>query len=143
MSSLQSDFARSAMPSDGGKAISRRKRSAPFSLRLTTAERARLLVDAGSEPVGSYIKSRLFEGSAPVRRRGPTVADKEAFARALALLGRSHLSSNLNQLAKAVNTGSLPLTPETEAELLSAIRAVRELRTLLMQALGLKPEDPQ
>jgi hypothetical protein len=76
-----------------------------------------------------------------VRRTGLPIQDKEAHARALALLGRSHLSSNLNQIAHAVNTGTLPVTPETEAELFAALRDVRELRRLLLLALGLKPED--
>lgn len=43
-------------------------------------------------------------------------------------MGRSRLSSNLNQLAYAVNIGSLPVTPETEAELLAALRDVQGAR---------------
>jgi hypothetical protein len=117
-------------------------RPSPFSLRLTAGERARLVSDAGPLPLGTYIKSRLFAGTAPARRRGPSIADREALAKVLAQLGRSHLASNLNQLARAVNIGALPLTPETEAELLEAIRDVRAMRILLMQALGLKPEMP-
>lgn len=117
-----------------------RKRPAPFSLRLTETERARLEADAAGQPIGAYIKNRIFSEPAPPRRRGASLADREALAKLLAQLGRSHVANNLNQLAKAVNTGSLPLTPETEAELLEALRAVREMRAQLMQALGLKTE---
>lgn len=54
-------------------------------------------------------------------------------------LGASRLSQNLNQLARAVNTGSLPVTPETEADLKEACDAVVQLRNELMRALGSTP----
>jgi hypothetical protein len=58
------------------------------------------------------------------------------------MLGQSRLSSNLNQLAKAVNTGSLPVTPETERELRQAARDVMVMRRMLIDALGLDPGAP-
>ena len=61
-------------------------------------------------------------------------------AQGLAFLGNSRLASNLNQLAKLANTGALPMTPETEAELAAALLAVQELRRLFLSALGMKPE---
>ncbi|MCE8511054.1 hypothetical protein KBY28_21655, partial [Ruegeria pomeroyi] len=67
------------------------------------------------------------------------VKDAEALGRVLGALGASRLSSNLNQLAKAVNTGSLPVTPETEADLVAACEEVRALRDDLLRALGKSP----
>ena len=46
----------------------RRKRPAPFSIRLTADERARLEQDAGETPLATYIKFRLFNGIGPVSR---------------------------------------------------------------------------
>jgi hypothetical protein len=112
------------------------RRPSPFSLRLSADERTRLLRDAGDVPLGSYIKAKLFDSTAPRRRTGLSVHDRAALAQALALLGRSHLASNLNQLAHAVNIGILPVTPETEAELLAAVQDVRDIRRLLLTALG-------
>jgi len=40
----------------------KKKREAPFSLRLTFEERAQLEAAAGGEPLGAYIKSVLFDG---------------------------------------------------------------------------------
>jgi hypothetical protein len=126
--------------SSGGPAQpkSRTKRRPPFGLRLTDAERARLVADAKGLPLGTYIKDRLFDTgpSGRKRRKGLSIQDREALARALALLGRSRLSSNLNQLAHAVNIGVLPVTPETEAELFACVQEVRDIRRLLMSALG-------
>lgn len=121
----------------------RRKRTPPFSIRLSDADRTRLAMEAAGAPLGAYIKAKVLGDSAPLRKRRSSlaVADKAAIAQVLALLGKSRLSSNLNQLAYAVNIGSLPVTPETEAELFAAVSEVRDLRRLLLLALGLKPED--
>lgn len=120
----------------------KRNRPAPFSLRLSADERTRLEAEAKGAPLGSYIKAKVLGSALPisVRRTGLAIEDKTSLARALALLGRSRLSSNLNQLAHAVNIGVLPVTPETEKELAAAAADVRSIRHLLMTALGLKPE---
>jgi hypothetical protein len=76
-----------------------------------------------------------------VCRKALPIQDREEHARAMALLGCSHLSNNLNQIVHAVNIGVLPLAPETEAELFAALNNARELRLLLPLVLGLKTED--
>ena len=63
-------------------------------------------------------------------------------ARVLGALGASHLASNMNQLARAVNTGSLPVTPETEATLLEGCQALIEIRKDLLRALGHQLDGP-
>jgi hypothetical protein len=115
----------------------------PFSLRLTFEERQRLEAQAGDMPLGAFIRKRLFgEEAAPRKRSGNSpVKDKAALARVLGALGQSRLSANLNQLAKAVNTGSLPVTPETEADLKAACKDVLALRADLLRALGRTPGD--
>lgn len=113
----------------------------PFSLRLTFEERARLEKEAAGMSLGAYIRTRLLGGDAtPRRTRGKfPVKDHKALARALAALGASRLSNNLNQLAHSANMGGLPVTPETEAELKEAYRAVQDIRAELMKALGSSP----
>ncbi len=54
--------------------------------------------------------------------------DHEALGRVLGQLGNSRLSNNINQIAKAVNTGSLPVTPETKSELQKASAAIQAMR---------------
>lgn len=120
----------------------RKKRAAPFSLRLSDEERARLSVEAAGGPLGAYIRAKVLGDSVPVRHRrsGLAVEDRRSLAEGLALLGRSRIASNLNQLAQAANVGALTLDPDTLAELIDAVEAVREIRRLLITALGLKPE---
>lgn len=113
----------------------------PFSLRLTAAERARLESEAAGKTLGAHIRERLFgEDVTPRKHRGNSpIKDHEALGRVLGALGQSRLSSNLNQLARSVNTGSLAVTPETEADLKQACRDVATLRDELLRALGKFP----
>ena len=113
----------------------------PFSLRLTYEERARLDAERGDKSLAAYIRERLFgANAAPRKRRGNSpVQDKEALGRMAGALGQSRLSQNMNQLAKAVNSGSLPVTPETEAEIKEACREIAEMRAELLAALGKVP----
>ncbi|MDE0879572.1 MAG: hypothetical protein OSB00_13045 [Sphingomonas bacterium] len=112
------------------------------SLRLTFDEKARLQQDAAGMPVSEYMRWRLFDpNNPPPRRRGKNpVKDHKALAQALGLLGQSRLSSNLNQLARSANTGSLPVTADTEAALLTALDEIHEIRRLLIEALNLGAE---
>lgn len=116
------------------------RRRPPFSLRLSFDERARLQKAAGDVPLATYIKSLLFADGAPViraRSRAP-VKDARALAEVLACLGASRIANNLNQLAKAANSGSLYFDHETKGRLNAACDDIRAMRQLLMQALGMK-----
>jgi len=113
----------------------------PFSLRLTFEERALLEMAAGDTPLGSYIRSRLLGEKEVRRKRKPRrpVKDHKALGHVLGELGKSRLANNLNQLAKAVNTGSLPVTPDTEKAIREACASVEQMRAMLMMALGYLP----
>lgn len=115
------------------------KRPAPFSLRLTFEQRAQLERDAGNMSLSAYIQSRLFDPvNLPPRRRSKRpVKDHQALAQLIGLLGKSHLASNLNQLARAANSGSLAVTPDAEVALMMAAAEVQEIRRILIEALNL------
>lgn len=114
-------------------------RATPLSVRFTAAEKARLKELAGSMPIGQYIRAQSLQGNTVPRaaRRSP-VKDAEPLAQLLGLLGQSRLGSNLNQIAKAANQGSLPVTQEVEDDLRHACADVFEMRVLLLRALGLQ-----
>jgi len=111
----------------------------PFSIRLTANERAALKDKAGGTPLGIYIRSRILDENKLTprdeRRRYP-VKDAERLGQLLGLLGQSRLANNLNQLAKATNTGNLPVSDETESDLRRACSDIAEMRLLLLTALG-------
>ena len=118
------------------------KRQAPFSLRLSFEERARLEDLAGEMSLSAFIKEHLFQAQMPrKRRRRRPAKDSKLLAQLLAVMGKSRLPQNMNQLAKAAHTGTLPLPVEVERELRQACADIRAMREMLMQGLGLKVKD--
>lgn len=113
----------------------------PFSIRLTDEEKRHLVERAGGRPLGAFVRDLvLAKGSRVPRkrmRRAPTpVKDHAALARVLAALGQTRMANNLNQLARAVNIGVLPVNAETESDISEACSAIAAIRRDLMQALG-------
>jgi hypothetical protein len=117
----------------------------PFSVRFTPEERERLDRAAAGMPLGAFLRSLIFDEDLLKKRRKPRkspVKDHQVLARLQAELGQSRLANNLNQLAKAANSGSLEVSPDTEKALQSACSDVKWMRHMLMEALGLEPGDP-
>ena len=115
----------------------------PFCLRLTRAERERLEAEAGTMPLGAYIRERLFgENSAPRRKRRRPSADQAGLAKVLGMLGASRLAANVNQLAKAAKLGLIVgAAPELIQQIMEACEDIRTMRNALLAALGLSIED--
>ncbi len=120
-----------------------KKQVPPFSLRLTFEERAQLEKDSAGMSLGAYIRSRLFDSEAPKRRtRGKhPVKDHTELGKLLGELGRSRIANNLNQLAKAANSGSLEVSPDTEQAIQDSCGDIQWIRRSLIVALGLLPEN--
>ncbi len=112
----------------------------PISVRFSDEERSELERKAGDLTLSAYIRSRCVGETAPAHRtRGKRpVKDHEALGRVLGALGQSCLSNNLNQLAKAVNAGTLGLPDDSEAALLAAVDDISSIRETLIMALGLQ-----
>lgn len=116
------------------------KRPPPFSIRFTNKERVILDREAKGKPWAEYIRERLF-GNASMRQRGrPDRANHAALAKLLGELGKSRLASNMNQIAKAANQGTLPVTPDLQDELKEACADIRMMRDALISSLGIKVE---
>ena len=107
---------------------------APFSLRLTQAERQDLEARAGAQPLGAYIKACLFD-DALSRRAKPYRAD---LAQALGLLGQTRSAEHLRALAEAAHMGALPVTPETELQIRQATADIIAMKSALMRELRIK-----
>jgi hypothetical protein len=148
MSGSQCMAAFTAVAATAGQARKRKTRPAPYSIRFTPEERARLDRDAGKKPVSMHIRDKLFGDGVSHRVRRPNrklhqpSVNQAALARVLAALGQSRLASNLNQIAKAANMGALPVTPDLERDLQEACCEVRSMRADLIAALGLKADPP-
>ena len=109
----------------------------PISLRLTFEERTKLEQAATGMSLSAYIRTRLFgEDVSPRKKRHKSrIKDHETLSQLLGALGQSRIANNLNQLAKAVNMGTLPVTPDVEKDIQEACTHIRHMRTALMNAL--------
>lgn len=73
--------------------------------------------------------------NSPVRS---SMKDREALAQILGLLGRNELFDNARTLADAARSGSLPMTPETAADIRNLAADLSEILRLLLKALDVR-----
>lgn len=114
------------------------KRPAPLSLRLTALERKNLEKLAGDQPLGRFIKDRVFADT-PVSRPAEITDRYQMLVRLLAALGESNVFANLDRIAKAIEAGDLDLSNEEREQIVLACLLVIQMRDDLIRALGLKP----
>ena len=95
---------------------------------------------AGDRTLSSYFRWLAFKDKIPlIRTRGKKpVKDYKKLAQLLAFFGKSRIANNINQLAKAANSGSLPVNIEMLNSLNEAVKTINWIRTTLIQALGLQ-----
>ncbi len=134
------------MKMDKNNKPSIRKYPAPFSIRLTKDERKSLEQAAAGRPLAAYIRWLIFRkdmSEMPKKRTRGETADKDhkEIAKLLGALGKSRIASNINQLAKAANSGSLPVNEEIISSIKEATSAIQWMRDTLIKALGLKPQS--
>ena len=117
----------------------------PYSIRFTQAQRDFIREQASAMNMkdAQWIRHRLFSETAltPSKQKHvllPLSQEKE-LAQILYLLGQSRMANNLNQIAKAVNTGTLIVDPEVYAQIDKSYRGIQWMRRTLIQALGLRP----
>jgi len=108
----------------------------PFSLRLSVEERERLEQLAGVMPLGEYIRSRLLDNPRPRKYKKRMSEEHKLIVQILAQLSATRIPQNINQIAKAVNSGVLVVSPETKENILAAQEAVTSMRKMLLKALG-------
>lgn len=123
----------------------KRKGPPPVTVRLSQAEYDRLKHDAGVLTMAAYIRLKLFgEGEIAPHRKPYTrkatspSAELAMIGKMLGSLGQSEIAANLAEIAKAARIGALPVTPDVEAEVRVACEAVQDMRTRLIEALGVQ-----
>lgn len=116
----------------------KRQRTRQFSVRFTDAEAASLdrKADATGLSTAAYLRACALGDAGPRATRKPPVV-KEELVRILGQLGK--IGSNVNQIARAVNTGADPngLADDIKA----AVVALAEMQTATLGALGRAPRN--
>ena len=118
----------------------------PFSMRFTKDERKSLELAAAGRPLAAYIRWLIFKEDMPEmpkkRTRGENASqDHKQLAKLLGALGKSRIASNINQLAKAANSGSLPVSKEIIKALNESVAAIKWMREALIKGMGIKPQS--
>jgi len=125
--------------------MSEKKKSyfSPISLRVSPEEKARLEHDAGDMTLSAFIRWMLFGDQVTPRKRRMKrpIKDYRILAQLFALIKQTQAWNNLNQIARAINSNTWIVTPETEKLLQEACKAIIEIRSMLMKALGLNESD--
>jgi len=139
---ISQEFHKSAKPQSLKQKRGRQK-TPRITLRLSDKENTNLRNRAGDMTVSNYVRQCVFGENTTRRKRRSyrPVADQEALARALSLLGQSRIANNLNQIAYHANCGSLVMDEVTEAEINEAAVNIAWIRVTLIEALGLKDQD--
>jgi len=125
--------------------MSEKKKSepSPLCVRVSPEERARLVREAGSMTISAFIRWLLFGDDATPRKRRVKnpIKDYRILAQLFALIKQTQAWNNLNQIARAINSNTWVVSPETEKLLQEACKAIIEIRDMLMKALGLSAGD--
>jgi hypothetical protein len=110
----------------------------PF--RVSEDDYTRLLAAAGEMSVSAYIRARLFDEDMKAARKKNKIpqAEQKILAKMLCEFGKSRLSQNINQIAKAVHSGMVLMPDEAVTVLTKTQAEINALRTALLSALGKK-----
>ena len=110
------------------------------TLRLSLDDYERLQQLADGMALATYIRAIVLNEKLPRKklRSSTSVADKQAVAQILGLLGQSRIANNLNQLAYHANIGSLVIDDESKAQISKAYEHVISMRDALITALGMQ-----
>ena len=109
----------------------KRVRTRHLTIRLSPAERTTIddAADRAGLTTGSYARQVLLDAPPPRQVRRPPVERRE-LARLLGQLG--HIGSNLNQIARAANSGD----EIDRMDLAHEIDALGPVREAILEALG-------
>ena len=125
----------------------KRKQPPPISIRFTDDERALLKREAGETALSTYVREKVLGSNAVPRpnryrrKRQEPRLDTQTVAKLLGTLGQSELGRSLLALALAAQSGALPVTPELTGKLKTACDDIQEMKSALISALRIAPED--
>lgn len=110
------------------------------TLRLSKEDHAHLKAMADGMALATFIRAKVLDEKLPRRKRksSASVANKQAIAQVLGLLGQSRIANNLNQLAYHANVGSFAMDEQTQAQIEDAYEHILFLRQTLLKALGMR-----
>ena len=122
----------------------KRRRPSSLSVRLSNKERAILTRKAGNRSLAAYIRHMVLgDAEAPRRKtKAKPALDAVLLGQILGMLGQSEQVSCLFMLLAAAEDERVAMMKADRAALQDACANVREIRVLLLKALGLRGDGP-
>ncbi len=120
----------------------------PLSIRVTPQEKALLQRLAGKHAISTYVRHRLFGDVTAMRAKRYEEKPKQPkldhveIARLLGMFGQSELARSMLALSLAVQAGQLVASSEVEQQICRACDDIHEIKTTLIMALKVKPQEP-
>jgi len=130
------------MSKDDFKQVNRPASPPIYSIRFSWPQRAELDRLTQGQSWAAYIKGVVFSGKLAHRAKKGSY-DYKTLAKLLAALGKSRIASNINQLARAANSGSLPVNEDVVKALMEATRAIEWMKRTLIKGMRIKPPEPE
>ena len=121
----------------------KRRRASSLSIRVSDEEREILQRKAGKRSIGAYVREKALGDEQALRRKvaaKPSI-DSVLLGQALGKLGQSEQVSVLFLLLAAAEHERVAMAEEEHAALHAACADVREVRAMVMGALGLRGEE--
>ena len=121
----------------------KRRRPSSLSIRVSDEERAVLRRKAGKRSIGAYIREKALGDEQTPRRKAaakPSL-DLAMLGQVLGLLGKFDGVACLFLLLAAAESQRVAMAENDRAPLQAACTDVREVRALVMGALGLRGEE--
>lgn len=122
----------------------KRRRPSSLSIRVSNEERAILQRKAGKRSIGAYVREKALGDEQAPRRKSqakPSI-DYVMLGQVLGKLGQSEQVSVLFLLLAAAESKRVMMAKDERAALHAACADMREVRALVMGALGLRGEMP-
>ena len=110
----------------------KRQRTKRLSVRLTADEFNQIAAKADNAGLGfaAYLRASALDGDAGPRAQRRPPADHKALRQLLGEVGR--IGNNINQIARALNSGDQASLPDLQ----EALHAYLEIRNKIFDALG-------
>lgn len=137
---LSNSFTAAATPA---KPKPKRRRPSSLSIRVSDEEREILQRKAGKRSIGAYVREKALGDEQAPRRKSqakPSI-DYAMLGQVLGKLGQSEQVSVLFLLLAAAENERVTMGNEDRAALEAACADMREVRALMMGALGLRGEE--
>ncbi|EKE78041.1 hypothetical protein [Oceanibaculum indicum] len=122
----------------------KRRRPSSLSIRVSDEERAILQRKAGKRSIGAYVREKALGDEQAPRRRSvakPSI-DSVLLGKVLGKFGQSEQVTVLFLLLAAAENERVTMGKKDRAALHAACADMREVRALVMGALGLRGEEP-